>query len=130
MIVVNTDFISGKKLQTLSLVRGSTVHSKNLGRDILSSLKTIVGGEIVDYTNMMNEARAIATQRMVEDAQKLDADAVINVRYASSAIMQGAAEIIAYGTAVKFVEEQVNLTNHGTLHDLGQICAKRRFFRY
>ena len=105
MIVVNTDFISGKNLQTLSLVRGSTVHSKNLGRDILSSLKTIVGGEIVDYTNMMNEARAIATQRMVEDAQKLDADAVINVRYASSAIMQGAAEIIAYGTAVKFVEE-------------------------
>ena len=105
MIVVNTDFISGKKLQALSLVRGSTVHSKNLGRDILSSLKTIVGGEIVDYTNMMNEARAIATQRMVEDAQKLDADAVINVRYASSAIMQGAAEIIAYGTAVKFVEE-------------------------
>lgn len=105
MIVVNTDFITGKKLQTLSLVRGSTVHSKNLGRDILSSLKTIVGGEIVDYTNMMNEARAIATQRMVEDAQKLDADAVINVRYASSAIMQGAAEIIAYGTAVKFVEE-------------------------
>ena len=80
MIVVNTDFISGKKLQTLSLVRGSTVHSKNLGRDILSSLKTIVGGEIVDYTNMMNEARAIAPQRMVEDAQKLDADAVINVR--------------------------------------------------
>ena len=105
MIVVNTDLITKKKLQTLSLVRGSTVHSKNLGRDILSSLKTIVGGEIVDYTNMMNEARAIATQRMVEDAQKLDADAVINVRYASSAIMQGAAEIIAYGTAVKFVEE-------------------------
>ncbi len=105
MIVVNTDFISGKKLQTLSLVRGSTVHSKNLGRDILSSLKTIVGGEIVDYTNMMNEARAIATQRMVEDPQKLDADAVSNVRSASSAIMQGAAEIIAYGTAVKFVEE-------------------------
>ena len=104
MIVVNTDFISGKKLQTLSLVRGSTVHSKNLGRDILSSLKTIVGGEIVDYTNMMNEARAIATQRMVEDAQKLDADAVINVRYASSAIMQGAAYIIAYCTAVYFVE--------------------------
>mgnify|MGYP000499107643 FL=1 len=105
MIVVNTDFISGKKLQTLSLVRGSTVHSKNLGRDILSSLKTIVGGEIVDYTNMMNEARAIATQRMVEDAQKLDADAVINVRYASASVMSGAAEVIAYGTAVKFVEE-------------------------
>ena len=68
MMIVNTDFISGKTLQTLSLVRGSTVHSKNIGRDILSSLKTLVGGEIVDYTNMMNEARAIATQRMVEEA--------------------------------------------------------------
>ena len=105
MIVVNTDFISGKKLQTLSLVRGSTVHSKNLGRDHLSSINTVGGGEVVDYTNRSNEARAIATQRMLEDAQKLDADAVSNVRYASSAIMQGAAEIIAYGTAVKFVEE-------------------------
>ena len=100
MIVVNTDFISGKTLQTLSLVRGSTVHSKNIGRDILSSFKTLVGGEIVDYTNMMN-----ATQRMVEEAEQLGADAIINVRYASSAIMAGAAEIIAYGTAVKFDEE-------------------------
>ena len=97
MMIVNTDFISGKTLQTLSLVRG--------GRDILSSLKTLVGGEIVDYTNMMNEARAIATQRMVEEAEQLGADAIINVRYASSAIMAGAAEIIAYGTAVKFDEE-------------------------
>ena len=105
MIIVNTDYISGKKLETLSLVRGSTVHSKNIGRDILSGLKTLVGGEIVDYTNMMNEARAIATKRMVEEAQQLDADAIVNVRYASSAIMQGAAEIIAYGTAVRFVEE-------------------------
>ncbi|WP_296628676.1 YbjQ family protein [uncultured Negativibacillus sp.] len=105
MIIVNTDYISGKKLETLSLVRGSTVHSKNIGRDILSGLKTLVGGEIVDYTNMMNEARAIATKRMVEEAQQLGADAIVNVRYASSAIMQGAAEIIAYGTAVRFVEE-------------------------
>ena len=105
MIIVNTEYISGKKLETLSLVRGSTVHSKNIGRDILSGLKTLVGGEIVDYTNMMNEARAIATKRMVEEAQQLGADAVVNVRYASSAIMQGAAEIIAYGTAVRFVEE-------------------------
>ena len=80
-------------------------HSKNIGRDILSSFKTLVGGEIVDYTNMMNEARAIATQRMVEEAEQLGADAIINVRYASSAIMAGAAEIIAYGTAVKFDEE-------------------------
>ena len=105
MIIVNIDYISGKKLETLSLVRGSTVHSKNIGRDILSGLKTLVGGEIVDYTNMMNEARAIATKRMVEEAQQLGADAIVNVRYASSAIMQGAAEIIAYGTAVRFVEE-------------------------
>ena len=105
MIIVNTDYISGKKLETLSLVRGSTIHSKNIGRDILSGLKTLVGGEIVDYTNMMNEARAIATKRMVEEAQQLGADAIVNVRYASSAIMQGAAEIIAYGTAVRFVEE-------------------------
>ena len=105
MIIVNTDFISGKQLETIALVRGSTVHSKNIGRDILSGLKTLVGGEIVDYTNMMNEARAIATKRMVEEAQQLGADAIVNVRYASSAIMQGAAEIIAYGTAVRFVEE-------------------------
>ncbi len=103
MIVVNTDYISGKQLETLSLVRGSTVHSKNIGRDILSSFKTLVGGEIIDYTDMMNEARAIATQRMIEDAERLGADAVINVRFSSSAIMQGAAEIIAYGTAVKFI---------------------------
>lgn len=105
MIIVNTDFISGKQLETIALVRGSTVHSKNIGRDILSGLKTLVGGEIVDYTNMMNEARAIATKRMVEEAGQLGADAIINVRYASSAIMQGAAEIIAYGTAVRFVQE-------------------------
>lgn len=105
MMIVNTDYITGKQLETLSLVRGSTVHSKNIGRDILSGFKTLVGGEIIDYTNMMNEARAIATQRMIEDAERLGADAIVNVRFASSAIMQGAAEIIAYGTAVKFIEE-------------------------
>lgn len=102
MIIVNTDFITGKELETIALVRGSTVHSKNIGKDIMSGLKTIVGGEIASYTEMMNEARAIATKRMVEDAQSLGADAIINVRFASSAVMQGAAEIIAYGTAVKF----------------------------
>lgn len=103
MIIVNTDYITGKQLETLSLVRGSTVHSKNIGRDIMSSFKTLVGGEIKDYTDMMNEARAIATQRMIEDAERLGADAIVNVRFASSAIMAGAAEIIAYGTAVKFI---------------------------
>ena len=103
MMIVNTDYITGKQLETLSLVRGSTVHSKNIGRDIMSSFKTLVGGEIKDYTDMMNEARAIATQRMIEDAERLGTDAIVNVRFASSAIMAGAAEIIAYGTAVKFI---------------------------
>lgn len=102
MIIVTIDTIPGKELEILGLVRGSTVHSKNVGKDILSGLKTLVGGEIVAYTEMMNEARAIATKRMVEEAQQLGADAVVCLRYASSAIMQGAAEIIAYGTAVKF----------------------------
>ncbi len=105
MILVTTDFISGKELQTLSLVRGSTVHSKNIGRDLLSSFKTLVGGEITDYTEMMEEARVIATQRMTAQAEQLGADAVIGIRYASSAIMQGAAEIIVYGTAVRFIAE-------------------------
>ena len=102
MILVNTDFITGHELETLSLVRGSVIFSKNIGKDILSAFKTLVGGEIKDYTEMMNEARAIATKRMVEDAETQNADAVINIRYASSSVMQGAAEVIAYGTAVKF----------------------------
>ena len=102
MILVNTDFITGKDFETLSIVKGSVVHSKNIGKDILSGLKTIVGGEITAYSEMMNEARAIATKRMVEEAEKLGADAVINIRYATSNIMQGAAEVIVYGTAVKF----------------------------
>ncbi len=102
MILVNTDFVSGKELETISLVKGSTVHSKHVGKDIMSSLKTLVGGEVSSYTEMMNEARAIATKRMAQEAENLGADAVINIRYASSAIMQGSAEVIAYGTAVKF----------------------------
>lgn len=102
MILVNTDYISGKEIETVSIVKGSVVWSKNVGRDILSSFKTLVGGEIVGYSQMMNEARAIAIKRMVEEAEGLGADGVINIRYATSAIMQGAAEIIAYGTAVKF----------------------------
>ena len=104
MILVNTDYISGKELETLSLVKGSTIQSKNIGKDIIQSFKTIVGGELKAYNQMMNEARALATKRMVAEAEELGADAVVNVRYASSAIMQGAAEVIAYGTAVKFVK--------------------------
>ena len=101
MILVNTDYISGKELETLSLVKGSTIQSKHIGKDITASFKTLVGGELKAYNDMMNEARAIATKRMVAEAEALGADAVVNIRYASSAIMQGAAEIVAYGTAVK-----------------------------
>ena len=103
MILVNTDYISGKELETLSLVKGSTIQSKHVGHDISQSFKTIVGGELTAYTEMMNEARAIATKRMIAEAEALGADAIVNVRYASSSVMDGAAEVITYGTAVKFV---------------------------
>ena len=102
MNLVNTDYISGKELETLGLVQGSTIQSKNIGRDITQSFKTLVGGELKAYTDMMNEARALATKRMVGEAEALGADGVVNIRYASSTVMQGAAEVIAYGTAVKF----------------------------
>ncbi len=102
MILVNTDFITGKELETLELVKGSTIQSKHIGKDISQSFKHLVGGELSSYTDMMNEARALATKRMVKEAEKLGADAVINIRYASSAIMSGAAEVMVYGTAVRF----------------------------
>ena len=105
MILVNTDYISGKELETLSLVKGSTIQSKNIGKDIAQSFKTLVGGELKAYNEMMNEARALATKRMVAEAEELGADAVINIRYTSSAVMQGAAEVIVYGTAVKFINK-------------------------
>ena len=102
MILVNTDYITGKELEMLGLVKGSTIQSKNIGRDITQGFKTLVGGELKAYTDMMNEARALATKRMAAEAGELGADAVVNIRYASSSIMQGAAEVIAYGTAVRF----------------------------
>lgn len=105
MILVNTDYISGKKLEMLSLVKGSTIQSKHIGKDIAQSFKTLVGGELKAYNEMMNEARSLATKRMVAEAEALGADAIVNIRYASAAVMQGAAEVIAYGTAVKFVSE-------------------------
>lgn len=101
MILVNTDYISGAELEMLGLVKGSTIQSKNIGRDITQGFKTIVGGELKAYTEMMDEARAIATKRMVAEAEAMDADAIINIRYASAAVTQGAAEVMAYGTAVK-----------------------------
>lgn len=103
MILVNTDYITGKELEMLGLVKGSTIQSKNVGRDISQGLKTLIGGELKAYNEMMNDARALATKRMVEEATGLGADAVVNIRYASAAIMQGAAEVMAYGTAVKFI---------------------------
>ena len=102
MILVNTDYITGKEFEMIGIVKGSTIQSKNIGRYITQSFKTIVGGELKAYTQMMNEARALATKRMVEEAESMGADAVVNIRYASAAVMQGAAEIMAYGTAVKF----------------------------
>ena len=105
MILVNTDYISGKELEMLGLVKGSTIQSKHIGKDIAQSFKTLVGGELNFYNEMMNEARALATKRMVAEAEGFGADAIVNIRYASSAIMQGAAEVIAYGTAVKFVNK-------------------------
>ena len=103
MILVNTDYISGKELEMLGLVKGSTIQSKHLGKDITQGFKTLVGGELTAYSDMMNEARAIATKRMVAEAETLGADAVVNIRYSSATVMQGAAEVIVYGPAVKFI---------------------------
>ena len=102
MLLVNTDYISGKELETLGIVKGSIVQTKNFGKDFMAGIKTLVGGEVTEYTEMLNQARQIAVKRMVDEAQALGADAVVNVRYASSSVMQGAAEVIAYGTAVKY----------------------------
>ncbi len=102
MILVTTDEIKGKEIsESLGIVKGEIVQSKNIGRDFMAGMKTLVGGEIVGYTEMIREARQIATKRMVDEANSLGADAVIGIRYGSSAVMQGAAEIIVYGTAVK-----------------------------
>ncbi len=105
MQLLNIDYIPGKKFEALGLVKGNVVQSKNFGKDFMAGMKTIVGGEITSYTEMLNQARQIAVKRMVDEAEALGADAVVNIRYASASVMQGAAEVIAYGTAVRFVEE-------------------------
>ena len=102
MTLVTIDSIPGKEIEALGIVKGTIVQSKNLGRDFMAGLKTLVGGEIAGYTEMLNEARQIATKRMVTEAEAMGADAVVGLRYGSSAVMQGAAEVVAYGTAVKF----------------------------
>lgn len=102
MLIVTTETVAGKDLEMLGLVKGSTIQTVNALRDIGAGLKTLVGGELTKYNEMMDKARAIATNRMVEEAQKLGADAIVCARYATSAIMQSAAEVMAYGTAVRF----------------------------
>jgi len=102
MIIVNTEQIAGREIaESLGLVRGSTVRARNIGRDFFAGLKNIVGGEIEEYTKLQADAREQALQRMTNDAQKLGADAVVNVRFTTAMIMQGCAEILAFGTAVK-----------------------------
>ena len=102
MLLVNIDYIPGKEFELLGIVKGSVVRCKNLGRDLAAFGKTLVGGELIGYTEMLNEARQIAVKRMVDEAEALEADAIINLRYSSASIMSGAAEVIAYGTAVKY----------------------------
>lgn len=104
MILVTTDYISGKELEMLGIAKGSTVQSAHAGKDIGAAFKTLVGGELAGYNEMLNAARAMATKRMVKEAEEMGADAIVGVRYASSEILQGAAEVIAYGTAVRFVD--------------------------
>ena len=102
MILTTTENISGKNLEMLGLVKGSTIQTVNAFRDIGTGLKTLVGGELTKYNDMMNNARALATKRMVEEAQSMGADAIVCVRHSSASVMQSAAEVMAYGTAVKF----------------------------
>ena len=102
MLMVNTNYIEGRQLEMLGLVKGSTIQTVHAGKDIMNSFKTLVGGELTSYNEMMNTARALATKRMCEEAEALGADAIVNIRYASSSIAQAAAEVMAYGTAVKY----------------------------
>lgn len=104
MKLLSIDYIPDTKIEALGMVKGTIVQTKNIGRDFMAGMKTLVGGEIVGYTEMLNEARQIAVKRMVDEAKGLGADAVIGIKYGSSQVMQGAAEVIAYGTAVKIVK--------------------------
>jgi len=102
MILLSIENVPGRDIsEALGLVKGSVVQSKHIGRDFMAGMKTIVGGEIKGYTEMIEEARKIATERMIAEAEKLGADAIIGIKYGSSAVMQGASEVLAYGTAVK-----------------------------
>lgn len=102
MKLYTTDFITGTEIETIQMVKGSIVFSKNVVRDVFAGLKSIIGGELAGYTEMLEQARQEATNRMVIQAQNMGADAIVSVRFMTSAVMAGAAEIIVYGTAVKF----------------------------
>ena len=102
VIITNTTEVPGKEVtEILGLAKGSTIRAKHIGKDIMAGLRHIVGGELKEYTEMLNEARDMALELMTKDAQKMGADAILNVRFSTSAVMQGAAEVLAYGTAVK-----------------------------
>ena len=103
MIVTTADVLPGQKVQVLGLVAGNVVTSKHIGLDIMAGFKNIAGGEIKSYTDMMNEGRTVAEQRMIAEAQRLGADGIICMRYASASVMEGTQEMLAYGTAVKFI---------------------------
>lgn len=103
MLILTANEVPGKQVEALGLVKGNVVRSKHAGKDFMAGMKSLVGGELHGYTEMLNEAREIATSRMVAEEEKLGADAIVMMRYGSAAILQGSAEIIAYGTAVKFV---------------------------
>ena len=103
MKLVSIDTIPGARIEAIGIVKGTIIQTKNIGRDFMAGMKTLVGGEIMGYTEMLNEARQIATKRMVDEAEALGADAIVGVRYGSSQVMQGAAEVIAYGTALKII---------------------------
>ena len=103
MLLTTIDVIPGKNYEVLGLVKGNMIQSKNIGRDIGQGLKSMVGGELATYTRMMDESRAVATKRMVDEAEELGADAVVGLRYSTSNVMSTAAEVVAYGTAVRFI---------------------------
>lgn len=102
MLILTVNYVPGKEIEALGLVKGNVVQSKNIGKDIMAGFKTIAGGEIKSYTEMLDEARQVAISRMTAEAQGLGADAIISMRFATSSVMDGTAEIIAYGTAVRF----------------------------
>ncbi|MDO5121375.1 MAG: YbjQ family protein [Erysipelotrichaceae bacterium] len=105
MKLLSIEHIPGQEIEALGLVKGTIVQTKNLGKDFMAGMKTLVGGEIVGYTEMLIEARQLATKRMVDEAEALGADAIIGIRFGSSSLMQGAAEVVVYGTAVRILEK-------------------------